>query len=284
MKPGESIFLGRFSQGCERLGIEITDEGVSRLLVHFNLLEKWADRVNLTTVRDPEEMAELLYLDSAVLQKHLDPDTRLHDVGTGAGFPGLVVKALRPDLQVTLTEARRKKVSFLKQAAREMGLSEGLDIRHQRLGWEPRRTTDPENLRGPQRFSEYCAGHWVAAERTQGHRTNRGSGAVPVSAANGFGAAEPRREQEQWPEVVSRAAFPPREWVRHGAHLVAPGGRLWVCSGQPHGDDRDGLSRTLNVLDASLPKGFDRGPVHAYRLPFCGRKRLLVPLRHRPGS
>jgi hypothetical protein len=258
MKPGESIFLGRFSQGCERLGIEISDEGVSRLLVHFNLLEKWADRVNLTTVRDPEEMAELLYLDSAVLQKYLDPDTRLHDVGTGAGFPGLVVKALRPDLQVTLTEARRKKVSFLKQAAREMGLSEGLDIRHQRLGWEPRRTTDPENLRGPQRFSEYCAGHWVTAE--------------------------PRREQEQWPEVVSRAAFPPREWVRHGAHLVAPGGRLWVCSGQPHGDDRDGLSRTLNVLDASLPKGFDRGPVHAYRLPFCGRKRLLVPLRHRPGT
>lgn len=230
MKPGEAAFLGRFSQGCERLGIGTTDEGISRILVHFHLLEKWADRVNLTTVRDPEEMAELLYLDSAVLQKHLDPDTRLHDVGTGAGFPGLVVKALRPDLQVTLTEARRKKVSFLKQAAREMGLSEGLDIRHQRLGWEP------------------------------------------------------GGEQEQWPEVVSRAAFPPLEWVRHGTHLVAPGGRLWICSGPPHGDDRDGLSRILDVLDASLPKGFDRDPVHAYRLPFCGRKRLLVPLRRRPGS
>lgn len=230
MTSAEQTFLRLLLQGCERLGVGVSKDGVSRLKIHYQLLCKWADRVNLTTVRDPGEMAEFLYLDSAVLLRYLDPGTRLHDVGTGAGFPGLVVKALCPDLQVTLTEARRKKMSFLKQAAREMGLLEGLEIRHQRLGWE------------------------------QGG------------------------EQEQWPEVVSRAAFPPLEWVRHGAPLVAPGGRLWICSGQPHGDDPEGQNRIQDDLDASLPKGFDRDPIHAYRLPFCGRKRLLVPLRRRPGS
>jgi len=225
MRTEEQTFLRQFSKGCELLGIGISDDGVSRLKIHFHLLRKWADRVNLTTVRDPGEMAELLYLDSAVLTKHLEPGSRLHDVGTGAGFPGLVVKALRPDLQVTLTEARRKKVSFLKQAAREMGITEGLEVRNQRLGWEP------------------------------------------------------GDSQEQWPEVVSRAAFPPKEWVRHGAPLVSLGGRLWICSGQPHGDDQDGLDQILSEIDACLPEGFKRDPVCAYRLPFCGRERLLVPVR-----
>ena len=230
MRSEEQTVLRQFSKGCELLGIGIPGDGVMRLKIHFHLLRKWADRVNLTTVRDPGEMAELLYLDSAVLIKHLEPGSRLHDVGTGAGFPGLVVKALCPDIQVTLTDARRKKVSFLKQAAREMGITEGLEVRNRRLGWEP-----------------------------------GGS-------------------QEQWPEVVSRAAFPPLEWVRHGATLVAPGGRLWICSGQPHGDDRDGPDRILEDLDAGLLEGFEREPVHAYRLPFCGRERLLVPVRRRPGS
>jgi 16S rRNA (guanine527-N7)-methyltransferase len=190
-------------------------------LVHFRLLCKWADRVNLTTIRDPGEMAELLYLDSAVLQKHLPTGTRLHDVGTGAGFPGLVIAALRPDISVTLTEARRKKVSFLKQAAREMGVS-SLEVRNQRLGWDD---------------------------------VDRG---------------------EQWPEVVSRAAFPPPEWISLGAPLVAAGGRLWICSGTPHPKVEDEDYAWLDDLKDSLPKGFSTGPVHDYLLPKSGRRRRLV--------
>ncbi|MFC1654813.1 16S rRNA (guanine(527)-N(7))-methyltransferase RsmG [Myxococcota bacterium] len=225
MNRAEETFQRRLREGAEQLGIEMPKEGVARLLIHFRLLSKWADRVNLTTVRDPEGMAELLYLDSAVLQKHIGAGSRLHDVGTGAGFPGMVVRALRPDLRVTLTEARRKKVSFLKQAAREMGLTEGLEIRHQRLGWD------------------------AGADR------------------------------ELWPEVVSRAAFPPSEWIRLGAPLVAPGGRLWVCSGPPHPEvDDAGEEGVLKDLDDCLPEGFSQGPIHDYRLPACGRRRLLVTL------
>jgi 16S rRNA (guanine527-N7)-methyltransferase len=226
--PEEQTFLRRLCDGGASLGIDLPGDGLVRLQIHFRLLCRWADRVNLTTVRDPEEMAELLYLDSAVLQGHLAACERLHDVGTGAGFPGLVLKALRPDLQVTLTEARRKKVSFLKQAAREMGLSEGLWIRNRRIGWEP------------------------------------------------------LSEREQWTEVVSRAAFPPLLWVRKGAPLVAPGGRLWVCSGQPLGEEQDSLERVLADLEGALPRGFEREQVLEYRLPFSGRKRLLVPVRLGP--
>jgi 16S rRNA (guanine527-N7)-methyltransferase len=222
LSGAEETFLSVLREGDEQLGLDMPEEGISRLLAHFRLLCKWAERVNLTTVRDPGQMAELLYLDSAVLSKHIPRGTRLHDVGTGAGFPGLIVLALRPDLGVTLTEARRKKVSFLKQAAREMGLFEGLDIRNQRIGWEGASAT------------------------------------------------------EQWPEVVSRAAFPPPEWVRMGAPLVAPGGRLWICSGTPHPEVDDDTEGELKELGNWLPEGFSPGPVHAYHLPKSRRRRLLA--------
>lgn len=224
MSGTEDTFSRCLFEGAEQLGLDLPQEGISRLLVHFRLLARWAERVNLTTIRDPQKMAELLYLDSAVLSKHIPAGVRLHDVGTGAGFPGMVVAALRPDLEVTLTEARRKKVSFLKQAAREMGISGGLEIRHQRLGWNE-----------------------------------------AVS-------------DEQWPEVVSRAAFPPKEWIRMGAPLVAPGGRLWICSGTPHPDVDDEEDASVNELDDWLPKGFSRGQSYTYLLPKCGRMRQLITL------
>lgn len=122
-------------RGAARLDLDLSPEGIAQLVIHRDLLRRWAAKVNLTTVLDDRGMAERLYLDSALVAKFLEPEASLHDVGSGAGFPGLVLKVLLPELSVTLTEARRKRVSFLKQAAREMGLGPGLDIRWQRLGW-----------------------------------------------------------------------------------------------------------------------------------------------------
>lgn len=130
----EVQFLEALESGASQMGIRLSGEGIDRLLIHRRVLVKWAGRMNLTTVCDPEGMAELLYLDSAVVLDRLDPKCRLHDVGSGAGFPGLVIKALRPEMDVTLTEARHKKATFLRQAAREMGLSAGLEICCRRLG------------------------------------------------------------------------------------------------------------------------------------------------------
>ncbi len=211
-------------QGAKILDLQLPDEGVQRLRVHQRLLSKWASKMNLTSVSDPAGMAERLYLDSAVLLPHIDRKSSVHDVGSGAGFPGLVLKALRPEIEVTLTEARRKRVSFLKHAAREMGLDKGLEIRWERLG-RPRR---------------------------------------PRSEFQG----------ERWAEVVSRAAFPPAVWMKKGAPLVGEGGRLWVMAGQPFGRDK----AIVNWEKALLPEGFSIQISHTYRLPRCGKERLLVGL------
>jgi 16S rRNA (guanine527-N7)-methyltransferase len=134
----EKQFREALRRGAKILGLSLDTQGEEQLTIHWRLLCRWSQHVNLTTVQDAADMAELLYLDSAVMVPHLMEGGTLHDVGTGAGFPGLVLKVLMPSLRVTLTEARRKKVSFLRQAAREMGIKEGLEIRWERVGWKDR--------------------------------------------------------------------------------------------------------------------------------------------------
>ena len=204
------------------MGLDLDSEGIRRLQVYQEVLLKWASRINLTTVLEPKDMVDRLYLDSAVILSRLDLGARLLDVGSGAGFPGLVLKALRPDLEVCLMEARRRRVSFLRQAVRDMGIGQGLEIRWHRLG------IDPE---------------------------------LPP--------------EERWPELISRATFPPRIWCETGASMLEPGGRLWVMAGQAHGDGDDGFDPS----PAILPAGLELEEEISYELPYCGLKRRVVSLR-----
>ena len=225
----QEAFTRFLKEGALALEVELTDAGLTRLVAHWELLQHWADRMNLTTVRDPAAMAERLYLDSAMLLNRLAENASVHDVGSGAGFPGLVLKALRPGIQMVISEARRKKVNFLRQAARTMKLSEGLEIRHERIGWEQ-----------------------------------------PAEAGHN--------------EVVSRATFPPQEWLKIGASLVAPAGRLWVFSGQPHGETEASLVGNNEWLTKHLPPGLRLDEIFPYQLPFCKKQRILVSLRKAPAQ
>jgi 16S rRNA (guanine527-N7)-methyltransferase len=225
----EESFLESLEAGSQKMKLSLDAQVVERCRVHWRMLEKWADRINLTTVREPAEAAEKLFLDSAILVPYLNPDDKFHDVGSGAGFPGLVVKAFLPGLHVTLTEARRKKVSFLKQAARAMDLNQKLDVRWLRVGWD-----------------EEAIGTWN--------------------------------------EVASRATFPPIEWLKTGPPLVAPGGRLWIFSGQPHGEGDLGEASSEHWLEENKPEGFELESVLPYGLPLSGLERTLVSFRKKEGT
>ncbi|MGB9456585.1 MAG: 16S rRNA (guanine(527)-N(7))-methyltransferase RsmG [Bryobacteraceae bacterium] len=107
----------------ERLGgiAELTDEQVLALEAHYNLLVRWNRRLNLTAIRDLDEVIERHYCESIFLAARL-PASRLRiaDVGSGAGFPGLPVAVCRPDCLVTLIESHQRKAVFLKEAARAL--------------------------------------------------------------------------------------------------------------------------------------------------------------------
>ena len=121
------------AQGLAALGLEqIPPDSPRRLARYGQLLLEKNQVMNLTAITDPGEVARLHMLDCAPLLRSIDP-TRgpLIDVGTGAGFPGLVLKILCPALPVTLLDAQQKRLDFLSEVAADLEL-EGVTFLHAR--------------------------------------------------------------------------------------------------------------------------------------------------------
>ncbi len=95
-----------------------------QLSAYLDLLLKWNARTNLTAIREPEEIVRRHFGESLFAARHLgvEVDTLL-DLGSGAGFPGLPIALLRPEVRVTLAESQHKKASFLREVVRTLGLS-----------------------------------------------------------------------------------------------------------------------------------------------------------------
>src|SRR5579864_8001833 len=105
---------------------------VARFLRYRQELLDWNTRINLTAITDPEEVLFKHFLDSLSLLLAYDkPQCRLLDIGSGAGFPGLPLKIVRPQWQVTLLEATGKKVTFLRHMI-EVLQFEGVEAVHGR--------------------------------------------------------------------------------------------------------------------------------------------------------
>lgn len=116
------------SRGAARLGFALAADDVARLLRYRDLLAEWGGRMNLTAIRDPQEVLTRHFLDSLALARHLPAAghpslASLVDVGSGAGFPGAVCALVRPGWRVSLVERTQKKAAFLLALRRELGLS-----------------------------------------------------------------------------------------------------------------------------------------------------------------
>ncbi|KMN82893.1 16S rRNA (guanine527-N7)-methyltransferase [Chromobacterium alkanivorans] len=109
-------------QGLSQLKLELSDAQIDLLDRYLALLAKWNQTYNLTAVREEKRMVSYHLLDSLSLVPHLDGGSRLLDVGSGGGMPGIPAAIARPDLQVVLLDSNHKKTTFLRQVAVELGL------------------------------------------------------------------------------------------------------------------------------------------------------------------
>ncbi len=103
--------------------IKLTPAALSQLSCYLELLLHWNRRINLTAIRDPRTIVRRLFAESLCIAHAVELRGWLVDVGSGAGFPGLALKLVAPDLRVTLVEARQKKCAFLKEVARQCGFT-----------------------------------------------------------------------------------------------------------------------------------------------------------------
>lgn len=116
-------------EGAYRIGIN--NLSVDLFLSYVDLLKKWGKRINLSSVVNYQEIIIKHLIDSLAVAEFMPPGSRVLDIGTGAGFPGIPLAIYDSSLQVTLIESVGKKIAFLKDVKRSLGLS-GVHIHHAR--------------------------------------------------------------------------------------------------------------------------------------------------------
>lgn len=115
-----------FVENVKKLGIEINDKQLKQLEKYYKLLIEWNEKINLTGITKKEDVYLKHFYDSLTMQKivNLYNVETLCDVGTGAGFPGLVLKIMFPNLKITLLDALNKRINFLNDVIEKLELKD----------------------------------------------------------------------------------------------------------------------------------------------------------------
>ncbi len=118
-------------QESSKTGIILNDEMIDKLDKYADLLKEWNEKMNLTAIVEKEEVIEKHFFDSLLLLNYVDKCDTLADIGTGAGFPGMVIAIAKPEIKVTLIEPTGKRCTFLETIKKELSLN-NVEIINQR--------------------------------------------------------------------------------------------------------------------------------------------------------
>ncbi|MEE1076320.1 MAG: 16S rRNA (guanine(527)-N(7))-methyltransferase RsmG [Acutalibacteraceae bacterium] len=110
--------------GMKKFNIELTDEQINKFYIYCNMLIEWNSKMNLTAIKEPTEIAVKHFVDSCSVLNYvkIKKNAKVIDIGTGAGFPGIPLKILRDDLDITLLDSLNKRLVFLNEVAKELNL------------------------------------------------------------------------------------------------------------------------------------------------------------------
>ena len=125
--------INEFKEEVEKLGILVTDENISKLEKYADLLKEWNEKINLTAITEKNQVFLKHFYDSLTLIKAIDLSQvhSLCDLGTGAGFPGVVLKIFFPNLKLTLVDSLNKRIKFLEIVISKLGL-DNVTLVHER--------------------------------------------------------------------------------------------------------------------------------------------------------
>jgi len=123
----------QFEKDLAELGIELTDRQIEKFLLYYEMLVEWNGFMNLTAITEYDEVMKKHFIDSLSLIKayDLNQKKKVIDIGTGAGFPGLVLKIAFPQLEITLLDSLNKRIQFLDAVIQNLSLT-GVETVHGR--------------------------------------------------------------------------------------------------------------------------------------------------------
>lgn len=116
----------QFIYEIRKLNIELTSDQLEKLDKFYNLFIEWNEKINLTRITEKEDVYLKHFYDSLTITKVIDLNKveTLCDVGTGAGFPGVVLKIVFPNLKITLVDALQKRVNYLNEIIKDLELTD----------------------------------------------------------------------------------------------------------------------------------------------------------------
>jgi 16S rRNA (guanine527-N7)-methyltransferase len=122
--------------GARELGVELSPEQAGKLVAHLDLMDEWGQRMNLTAIREREQQLTKHVLDSLSVMPYLR-GTRVADVGSGAGFPGIPLAIASPAVHFALIESTGKKCRFLEHVRDALGLANVEVVQSRAEDWKP---------------------------------------------------------------------------------------------------------------------------------------------------
>jgi 16S rRNA (guanine527-N7)-methyltransferase len=139
MKIGSKEWSHLLVEGAKSFNLSLNRDQIEQFAVHAKELIQWNQSMNLTALTDPLAIGIKHFLDSLAPTHLIPPRASVLDIGSGGGFPGIPLKVIDPSLSVTLIDASRKKVNFMKHIIRTLNLNktEALHRRAQDLVDDP---------------------------------------------------------------------------------------------------------------------------------------------------
>ena len=118
-------FSTTLTNGMQKFNIALNDTQTEQFQIYCNLLIEWNKKFNLTAITEPCEIAIKHFVDSCTILRYVDipKNANMIDVGTGAGFPGIPLKIVRPDIHLTLLDSLNKRLIFLDEVARQLNMT-----------------------------------------------------------------------------------------------------------------------------------------------------------------
>ena len=124
-------FIEKMQEKSTDLGVRFLVEQAEQFFEYMNLLIEWNEKMNLTAITDPEEIILKHFIDSITILKEINDNSKVVDVGTGAGFPGIPLSIMNPTLKITLVDSLNKRLIFLQEVVDKLNLK-NVEIVHAR--------------------------------------------------------------------------------------------------------------------------------------------------------
>ena len=113
-------FKEKLITSVDALGITLSEMQLKQFYTYMNLLIDWNKKINLTAIVEPNEIILKHFVDSLTILKYISDGTKIIDVGTGAGFPGIPLKIAKPSIEIVLLDSLQKRINFLEEVIKQL--------------------------------------------------------------------------------------------------------------------------------------------------------------------